>query len=202
MTTLLVLRIILSSHPSSTSSFLHWWLRPDLLHSATLTQPLQQARYSPVHSILDPNHFRQRTHLRTHTLSFFYWRLEQYFVFRCVHMWHIRLTASFLLYFVSRKATPPLNVGLFLRNLICEYPKQTWMISFPLLFIIKFEGCVSHSHVRHKFTFVFCSALKILHVGEDISSRGFFFFFSGFFGGGFPPFFFFFLAGSGGGLSS
>ena len=36
------------------------------------------------------------------------------------------------------------------------------------------------------------SALKILHVGEDISSRGFFFFFSGFFGGGFPPFFFFF----------
>ena len=40
--------------------------------------------------------------------------------------------------------------------------------------------------------FLISSALKILHVGEDISSRGFFFFFSGFFGGGFPPFFFFF----------
>ena len=40
---------------------------------------------------------------------------------------------------------------------------------------------------------VLVSALKILHVGEDISSRGFFFFFSGFFGGGFPPFFFFFF---------
>ena len=46
------------------------------------------------------------------------------------------------------------------------------------------------------FCFVF-SALKILHVGEDISSRGFFFFFSGFFGGGFPPFFFFFFGGLG-----
>ena len=42
------------------------------------------------------------------------------------------------------------------------------------------------------FSAILGSALKILHVGEDISSRGFFFFFPGFFGGGFPPFFFFF----------
>ena len=45
------------------------------------------------------------------------------------------------------------------------------------------------------------SALKILHVGEDISSRGFFFFFQAFLVEDFLHFFFF-LAGSGGGLSS
>ena len=32
-------------------------------------------------------------------------------------------------------------------------------------------------HERHKSLFKVSSALKILHVGEDISSRGFFFFF-------------------------
>ena len=56
------------------------------------------------------------------------------------------------------------------------------------VFLFPSVRCVEKA-VLHSQQF---SALKILHVGEDISSRGFFFFFSGFFGGGFPPFFFFF----------
>ena len=54
-----------------------------------------------------------------------------------------------------------------------------------------------HVVAHHTIGGVGDSALKILHVGEDISSRGFFFFFPGFFGGGFPPFFFFFFGGLG-----
>ena len=71
------------------------------------------------------------------------------------------------------------------------------------------HSATSSSRILSYFTSCVCfflgfflvSALKILHVGEDISSRGFFFFFQAFLVEDFLHFFFF-LAGSGGGLSS
>ena len=67
----------------------------------------------------------------------------------------------------------------------------------------QFEGlCIDYKNYQYQPLGGRNSALKILHVGEDISSRGFFFFFFRLFWWRISSFFFFFLAGSGGGLSS